>query len=178
MEFLERRAMAIEISDVHKSYGRGARKADVLIDFQMNIPKGHIYALLGKRTSVLHYGPFILVPTESWLFSLHKGVPINILAKQTDALNPLAFQLGFLDVQILFFRSEWLWKDYPLAVHCGEEDYRFRDNPGVWRQAWVKTGWRARPQGWVHAPGTGALWRVYHQGDSPVLWQVLLIVVR
>ena len=48
MEFLERRSMAIEISDVYKSYGRGSRKTDVLRDFQMNIPRGHIYGLLGK----------------------------------------------------------------------------------------------------------------------------------
>eukprot|EP00090_Calanus_glacialis_P013108 TRINITY_DN21732_c0_g1_i1.p1 TRINITY_DN21732_c0_g1~~TRINITY_DN21732_c0_g1_i1.p1 ORF type:complete len:794 (-),score=171.87 TRINITY_DN21732_c0_g1_i1:630-3011(-) len=47
MEFLERRSMAIEISDVYKSYGRGSRKTDVLRDFQMNIPRGHIYGLLG-----------------------------------------------------------------------------------------------------------------------------------
>ena len=49
MEFLERRSsMAIEISHVCKSYGRGGRKADVLKDFQMNIPRGHIYGLLGQ----------------------------------------------------------------------------------------------------------------------------------
>ena len=41
--------MAIQVSGVFKSYGRGSRKVDVLRDFCMNIPRGHIYGLLGER---------------------------------------------------------------------------------------------------------------------------------
>ena len=40
--------MAIQVAGVHKSYGRGARKTEVLRNFNMTIPKGHIYGLLGK----------------------------------------------------------------------------------------------------------------------------------
>ena len=40
--------MAIQVTGVHKSYGRGARKTEVLRDFNMTIPKGHIYGLLGR----------------------------------------------------------------------------------------------------------------------------------
>jgi len=46
-ESMETNAMAIEISQAYKSYGRGGRKVDVLRDFQMSIPKGNIYGLLG-----------------------------------------------------------------------------------------------------------------------------------
>ena len=39
---------AIQVAGVHKSYGRGARKVEVLKNFCMSIPRGHIYGLLGK----------------------------------------------------------------------------------------------------------------------------------
>ena len=40
--------MAIQVAGVHKSYGRGSRKVEVLRNFNMTIPRGHIYGLLGK----------------------------------------------------------------------------------------------------------------------------------
>ena len=42
--------MALQVSGVFKSYGRGSRKVDVLRDFCMNIPRGHIYGLLGEMS--------------------------------------------------------------------------------------------------------------------------------
>ena len=39
--------MAIQISGVHKSYGRGSRRTEVLRGLDMHIPRGHIYGLLG-----------------------------------------------------------------------------------------------------------------------------------
>ena len=47
-------AMAISVSGVYKSYGRGGRKVDVLRDLEMNIPRGHIYGLLGMLDSLPH----------------------------------------------------------------------------------------------------------------------------
>ena len=41
--------MAIQVSGVHKSYGRGSRKVEVLRNFNMTIPKGYIYGLLGRH---------------------------------------------------------------------------------------------------------------------------------
>ena len=41
--------MAIQVVRAHKSYGRGARKTEVLRNFNMTIPKGHIYGLLGRE---------------------------------------------------------------------------------------------------------------------------------
>ena len=46
--------MAISVSGVYKSYGRGGRKVDVLRDLEMNIPRGHIYGLLGMLGSFLY----------------------------------------------------------------------------------------------------------------------------
>ena len=40
--------MAIQVAGVHKSYGRGSRKVEVLRNFNMTIPRGHIYGLLGE----------------------------------------------------------------------------------------------------------------------------------
>ena len=51
-------AMAISVSGVYKSYGRGGRKVDVLRDLEMNIPRGHIYGLLGMLDSLLHLQGF------------------------------------------------------------------------------------------------------------------------
>ena len=45
--------MAIQVAGVHKSYGRGARKTEVLRNFNMTIPKGHIYGLLGKLDTLI-----------------------------------------------------------------------------------------------------------------------------
>ena len=44
--------MAIQVSGVHKSYGRGSRKVEVLRNFNMTIPKGYIYGLLGKQNLI------------------------------------------------------------------------------------------------------------------------------
>ena len=41
--------MAIQVVRAHKSYGRGARKTEVLRNFNMTIPKGHIYGLQGRE---------------------------------------------------------------------------------------------------------------------------------
>ena len=43
--------MAIQVSGVHKSYGSRSRKVEVLRNFNMTIPKGYIYGLLGKIQS-------------------------------------------------------------------------------------------------------------------------------
>ena len=63
--------MALQVSGVFKSYGRGSKKVDVLRDFCMNIPRGHIYGLLGEMSKTeccghlfVYFDPF---PYLTWL---------------------------------------------------------------------------------------------------------------
>ena len=45
--------LAICVRGADKSYGRGSKRTRVLADFNMSVPKGNIYGLLGKQNSEL-----------------------------------------------------------------------------------------------------------------------------
>ena len=47
--------LALEITNVHKSFGRGKRKVEVLRDLRLEIPRGNIYGLLGRQNSITKY---------------------------------------------------------------------------------------------------------------------------
>ena len=44
--------LALEITNVHKSFGRGKRKVEVLTDLSLEIPRGNIYGLLGRQNII------------------------------------------------------------------------------------------------------------------------------
>lgn len=43
---------ALEVSHLHKSYGRGKKRVEVLRDLNMIIPRGNIYGLLGEALRI------------------------------------------------------------------------------------------------------------------------------
>ena len=47
--------LAIEVTNICKSYGRGSKKTHALKNFSMSLPKGKIYGLLGKYFKCFDY---------------------------------------------------------------------------------------------------------------------------